>query len=177
MLCLRLASATAMACRLSCAKGRGEDSSAGLPTPCRAASGVTHPGSSVRLFDYDEPHVLTAVGSQELGSWKMGVRFRYTSGAPRTPVIGAFYDEKDDAYQPIFGAHNSIRLPAFWQLDVRVDRNFALSEITRLVVYLEALNVTNHSNGEEYTYSADYTRRGVITGLPIVGVVGARLEL
>ncbi len=135
------------------------------------------PDSSVRLFDYDEPHILTAVGSKELGRWKFGLRFRYTSGAPRTPVVGAFYDEKDDVFQPIFGAHNSIRLPAFWQIDARVDRSFTLSEATRLVVYLEALNVTNHSNGEEYSYSPDYTRRGVITGLPIVGVAGARLEL
>lgn len=135
------------------------------------------PGSSERLFDHDEPHILTAVGSKELGSWKFGLRFRYTSGAPRTPVTGAFYDEKDDVFQPIFGAHNSIRLPDFWQIDARVDRSFQLSEATRLVVYFEALNVTNHSNGEEYSYSPDYTRRGVITGLPIVGVAGARLEL
>jgi hypothetical protein len=133
--------------------------------------------SSMRLFDYDEPHVLTAVASQELGNWKLGLRFRTASGAPRTPVIGAFYDERDDAYQPIFGAHNSIRLPAFWQLDVRLDRSFALSESTRLTAYLEVLNVTSHKNGEEYTYSTDYTRRGVITGLPTIAVVGARLEL
>ena len=135
------------------------------------------PGSNVRLFDYDEPRILTAVGSKEFGSWKFGLRFRYTSGAPCTPVMGAFYDEKDDSYQPIFGAHNSIRLPAFWQIDARVDRSFMLSDDTRLVVYLEALNVTNHANGEEYSYSPDYTRRGTITGLPIVGVAGARLEL
>jgi hypothetical protein len=135
------------------------------------------PGSDMRLFDYDEPHIFTAVASKELGSWKFGLRFRYTSGAPRTPVAGAFYDEKDDVFQPIFGAHNSVRLPAFWQIDARVDRSFMFGEDTRLVIYIEALNVTNHSNGEEYSYSADYTRRGVITGLPIVGVVGARLEL
>ncbi len=135
------------------------------------------PGSSVRLFDYDEPHVLTVVGSKELGSWKLGVRFRYASGAPRTPVVGAFYDEKDDVFQPVFGAHSSVRLPAFWQLDARVDRSIALNDSTLLNIYLEVLNVTNHSNGEEFSYSSDYTRRGVIAGLPVVGVAGARLEL
>ena len=135
------------------------------------------PASSVRLFDYDEPHVLSVVGSKELGRWKVGVRFRYASGAPRTPVVGAFYDEKDDAFQPIFGAHNGTRLPAFWQLDARVDRSFELSETTRLLVYLEVLNVTDHANAEEFSYSPDYTRRSVITGLPVVGVLGARLEI
>lgn len=133
--------------------------------------------SRTRLFDYDEPLVLSVVGSKELGSWKMGVRFRYASGAPRTPVIGAFYDEKDDMFQPIFGAHNGVRLPAFWQLDVRVDRSFALSETSRLLVYVEMLNVTDHSNAEEFSYSPDYTRRAVIAGLPVVGVLGARLEI
>jgi hypothetical protein len=133
--------------------------------------------SSMRLFDYDEPHVLSVVGSKELGSWKVGVRFRYASGAPRTPVVGAFYDEKDDMFQPIFGTHNGTRLPAFWQLDARVDRSFRLSETARLLVYLEVLNVTDHSNAEEFSYSPDYTRRGVITGLPFVGVLGVRLEI
>jgi hypothetical protein len=135
------------------------------------------PTSSYRLFDYDEPHVLTVVANKELGRWTLGVRFRCASGAPRTPVVGALYNENADAFQPIFGAHNSVRLPAFWQLDVRVDRSFPLGDTARVVAYLEALNVTNHSNGEEYNYSVDYTRRGVVTGLPIVGVAGVRLEL
>ena len=135
------------------------------------------PGASWRLFDYDQPHSLTVVASKEVGAWTFGTRFRFATGLPRTPVVGAFYDAKDDVYQPIFGAQNSIRLPSFWQLDVRVDRSFLLGDTARLLVYLEGLNVTNHANGEEYVYSVDYTRRGTITGLPIVAVLGARVEL
>lgn len=135
------------------------------------------PTSSWRLFDYDQPHVLTVVGSKELGAWTVGLRFRYATGLPRTPVIGAFYDAKDDLYQPIFGAQNSIRLPDFWQLDVRVDRSFLLGDSARLLVYVEGLNVTNRANGEEYIYNVDYSRRGTVTGLPIIAVVGARVEL
>ena len=37
--------------------------------------------------------------------------------------------------------------------------------------------VTDHSNGEEYVYSADYSRRGTVSGLPILAVVGAKVEL
>ncbi|HEY1534651.1 MAG TPA: TonB-dependent receptor, partial [Polyangiaceae bacterium] len=135
------------------------------------------PGAAVRLFDYDEPHVLTALGSQALGDWTFGLRFRYASGMPRTPVVGALYDEKDDLYQPSFGAHNSLRLPGFWQLDARLDRRFSVGARARLLAYVELLNATNHVNGEEYRYNQDYSRRGVITGLPMVGVVGVRLEL
>jgi hypothetical protein len=92
-------------------------------------------------------------------------------------VNGAFYDAKDDVFQPIFGAQNSIRLPSFWQVDLRVDRSFRLGEGVRLLVYLEALNVTNRANGEEYVYNVNYTQRGTITGLPAIGMLGARVEL
>ena len=101
-------------------------------------------------------------------------------GLPRTPVIGAFYDTKDDDFEPVFGAQNTLRLPAFWQIDVRVDRAFPFhvgADDGRVLVYLEGLNVTNRSNAEEYVYGVDYTRRGAITGLPIVAVLGARVEL
>ncbi|MES1175818.1 MAG: TonB-dependent receptor [Myxococcales bacterium] len=138
----------------------------------RAASGL-----ELRLFDYDEPHVLTAQVSQSLRDWAIGLRFRYASGAPRTPVIGAFYDETGDTYQPLLGPQNTGRLPAFWQLDARLDRGFRLAEEGRLTTYLEILNATNHANAEEYAYSQSYSRRGLITGLPLVAVLGARLEL
>jgi hypothetical protein len=135
------------------------------------------PGASWRLFDYDQPQSLTVVASKELGAWTVGTRFRYATGLPRTPVVGAFYDAKDDVYQPIFGPQNSIRLPDFWQLDLRVDRSFRIADSVRLLVYLEGLNVTNRANGEEYVYNIDYTRRGTVTGLPIIAVLGARAEL
>ncbi len=135
------------------------------------------PGAAWRLFDYDQPHVVTIVGSKELGAWTIGARFRYATGLPRTPVVGAFYDAKDDVYQPIFGPQNAIRLPDFWQLDLRVDRTFFLGDRARVLLYLEGLNVTNRANGEEYIYNVDYTRRGTVTGLPAIAVVGARVDL
>ncbi len=134
-------------------------------------------GSSWRLFDYDQPIVLTVVASKELEAWTVGLRFRFARGLPRTPVIGAFYDAKDDLYQPIFGPQNAIRLPDFWQLDLRVDRSFLLGNAARLLLYVEGLNVANHTNGEEYIYNVDYTRRGTIVGLPAIAGLGARLAL
>jgi hypothetical protein len=135
------------------------------------------PGAAYRLFDYDEPNVFTLVANKTVERWSFGARFRYASGAPRTPVTGTIFDEKNASFQPLFGAHNAIRLPDFWQLDLRVDRGFPLGSESRLLLYLEALNVLNHANAEEYVYSADYSKRGVVTGLPAVAVFGARLEL
>jgi outer membrane receptor protein involved in Fe transport len=131
---------------------------------------------SWRAFDFDQPHVLSIVASQEIGRWSFGARFRYASGNPRTPVIGSTYDARSDRYDPVFGPQNSIRIPAFWQLDVRVDRSFQLGESVRLLVFADVQNVTNRENAEEIVYSASFRQRSQITGLPTVAVIGARLE-
>jgi hypothetical protein len=125
-----------------------------------------------RLFDYDQPHVLAIVASKTIGTWTVGARFRWMSGLPRTPVAGAIYDARDDVYQPLFGAQNSTRLPDFEELDLRVDKSLG----PHLRAYVEIDNATLHANKEEIVYSDDYTRKGYVTGLPAMGVVGARGE-
>ena len=135
------------------------------------------PGGSWRLFDYDQAHVFILVANQALGPWTFGTRLRVATGLPRTPVLGALYDAKDDQYDPLFGAQNSLRLPTFWQLDVRVDRTIPVGSQATLRLYLEGLNVTGNANGEEYVYNVDYTQRGTIRGLPLLAVAGARIDL
>jgi TonB family protein len=134
-----------------------------------------HPDRAFRLFDYDQTHVLGVVASYEWHGYGAGVRFRYTTGMPRTPVVGAFYDARGDQYQPIFGAHNSIRIPDFVQLDVRVDKTFSFRRLT-LNLFLDVQNVTNRANPEEIVYSYDFQKRAYITGLPTLAVLGARLQ-
>jgi TonB family protein len=135
------------------------------------------PDKNWRLFDYDQSHVFTAVGSYDLGNgFEVGLRFRYATGYPRTPVISAFYDGRSDTYQPIFGAHNSTRIPPFVSLDLRFAKRFKLGGKTEAEVYLDVQNVTNHSNPEEIVYNPTYTQQGYITGFPILPVVGGRLS-
>jgi hypothetical protein len=141
-----------------------------------------------RAFDFDQPHVFSLVVSQEIAGWGFGARFRAASGNPRTPVIGSVYDARSDRFDPAFGSQNTLRVPAFWQLDLRVDRTFALGRpaltetgeagpaLARLVVFADLQNVTSRSNAEEIIYSADFRRRGIITGLPFIAVLGARFE-
>jgi TonB family protein len=135
-----------------------------------------HPTQDWRLFDYDQTHVFTAVASYQFGhGFEGGTRFRYTSGLPRTPVLRGFYDVQANDYQPEFGAHNSIRLPAFYQLDVRFDKIWVMRRM-KLDLFLDVQNVTNRKNPEEFIYNYDFTRRAAITGLPTLAVLGARLE-
>ncbi len=130
-----------------------------------------------RPFDFDQPHVLSLVASQEIGLWGVGARFRYASGNPRTPVTGSVYDARSDRFDPVFGPQGSIRVPSFWQLDLRVDRTFPLGRSARALVFADLQNVTNRQNAEEIVYSGDFRRRGIITGLPFIAVIGGRLEL
>jgi TonB dependent receptor len=134
---------------------------------------VDGPGQPVRLFDFDQTHVLTALGSYDLGAgFDIGLRVRAASGFPRTAVDGRFYDARSDRYEPALGKKNGIRLPMFLQLDARAAKRFAIAT-TELEIYLDVQNVTNRPNAEEFAYSTDYHDREVISGLPILPLIGA----
>jgi TonB family protein len=136
-----------------------------------------HPDTDWRPFDYDQTHVLGLLASYDLGGgWQVGSRFRYTTGVPRTDVMGAYYDARDDRFEPLFGAHNGIRVPAFYQLDARLERTLTLAD-HRTNMFLDVQNVTNRKNPEEIIYNYDYSSRKYITGLPTLAVVGVRVEL
>jgi len=136
-----------------------------------------HPGDPWRLFDYDQPNVFSALGSYELGSgWEVGVRFRYATGYPRSPVTGAFYDAKGNLYNPLFGPQNSIRIPAFYSLDALASKTWALSASSRLMLFLDVQNITYANNPEEIVYNYDYTQKGYISGLPILAILGVRFD-
>lgn len=129
-----------------------------------------------RLSDYDQTHVLTAVLAYTLPrAFEASARFRYATGFPRTPVVGAYYDASRDLYQPSFGGHNSIRVPAFLQLDLRVGKKFTLAR-TSLDIFVEVLNVWNRANAEELVYSANYATRGTIRGFPVLPAFGLQWD-
>ena len=135
------------------------------------------PDAALRPSDYDQSHVLTGVGTWELGrGFDVGARVRFSTGFPRTPVERALYDSRRDAYTPVFGPQNSDRIPAFFQVDLRGSKRFILPR-GELEAYVEVQNVTNRENPEEIVYSANYRNKGFITGLPILPVVGAKWSL
>ncbi|MDB4989240.1 MAG: TonB family protein / TonB-dependent receptor [Myxococcaceae bacterium] len=125
-----------------------------------------------RLSDYDQTHVLSAVlVYTPFKGFEVGARFRVSSGYPRTPVVGTYYDAGRDRDQPLFGKQNSIRIPLFAQLDLRASQTFAIKG-TELMIYLEVQNVTNRQNQEELVYSSDFSKRDGIRSLPILPIAG-----
>jgi hypothetical protein len=133
-----------------------------------------HPGDPWRPFQFDQTNILTIVAGYHL-PWDvdLGVRFRYVTGNPDTPLIAGIYDADRDVYTPVPGAAYSSRLPDFLQLDARVDKRFVFKSWI-LGVYLDVTNVTNRANVEGYSYSYDYRARREVNGLPILPSLGLR---
>jgi TonB family protein len=129
-----------------------------------------------RLFDFDQTHVLIVAAHAYLPKgFEVGVRYRYISGYPYTASYGGWYDADVDVYAPAQGPVNTARLPAFNQLDVRVDKTF-LFQRWLLKVYLDITNVTNNANVEVAQPNYDFTRSAYLTGLPIIPSFGIRAE-
>jgi hypothetical protein len=127
-----------------------------------------------RLADYDQTHLLTAVASLDLGrGWTLGARARLATGLPRTPVVGRSFDALTGDWQPVFGPLNSVRLPTFFSLDARVDKQFQVGTLT-LTVFADVLNVLNRPAAEEFWYDPTYQERRYITGLPVLADLGVR---
>ncbi|MBN2717398.1 MAG: TonB family protein, partial [Deltaproteobacteria bacterium] len=137
---------------------------------------IDHPGEPRRPFDYDQTHILTVVGSLVLGrGWEAGVRFRLVTGNPDTPILGGFYNADTDTYWPMYGSTNSARMPAFHQLDVRIDKTW-VAKHTKSSVYLDIQNVYNRKNPEGYSYNYDFSERVYFNGMPLFPSLGFKLE-
>lgn len=129
------------------------------------------------LHPLDQPHNLIAVASYKLPyDFILGARVRYASGPLNTPPLGAIYDANGNYYYPLFRDYYSRRLPAFFQLDLRLDKRFVY-ERWMLSLYADVLNVTNRANVEGVVYNHDYSQQQYLYGLPIIPSLGIRGEL
>ncbi len=120
----------------------------------------------------DQPHVLTALVTAPVGPrWRIGTRFRYASGNPITPTVGSYMDTGLQEYVALSGRVLSERLPAFAQLDVRIDRSWNRPWGT-LKLFLDVQNVTNRLNPEGVSYNFDYSSKQYSRGLPVFPSLG-----
>jgi TonB family protein len=137
------------------------------------------PTDPERLFQFDQTHILTAVGSYRLGNgWEVGARFRLVSGNLRTPQTYGFYDATVGSYipqttYPPFGTRN----PMFHQLDIRIDKTWLFKNGSTFSVYLDLYNAYNQGNVEGVSYNYNYTVSTQATGIPFLPSIGVRAEL
>jgi hypothetical protein len=129
------------------------------------------------LFDYDQPHILTASAGYQLGrGWHVSSTFRLVSGNPETPVEEAIYIADDDSHFPIFGRTNSARAALFHRLDLRFEKQWT-SSTGNITMYLDIQNVLNQRHPEATVSSYDYRVTDQVLGLPILPIIGVRGEL
>ena len=133
-----------------------------------------HPDDPWRTFQYDQTHILTIIGSYKFGrGYQIGIRFRYVTGNPYTPIAGSYYDVNADQYVAINGPLYSARLGSFNQLDVRFDKKWTFHRWS-LSMYADIQNVYRAENPEGYAHNFDFTQQSAVAGLPFLPVLGIR---
>ncbi|WP_306590995.1 TonB-dependent receptor [Geothrix sp. 21YS21S-4] len=106
------------------------------------------------------PHNLTAVSSHTLApGWELAGTFRYASGSPVTPILGAT-PNPGGGWDPIEGAQYSDRLPVYRRVDVRLTHLFSLRGLNG-VVFGEVMNLLARHNAAAYVYTPDFSERRV----------------
>lgn len=101
---------------------------------------------------WDNRHIITFTGGKKFkGDWEIGARFRYYGGAPYTPSdldrssLISVWDITGRAF-PDYNQLNSLRLDAFHQLDLRLDKKWFFKKWS-LNLYLDVQNVYNFGGG------------------------------
>jgi TonB family protein len=135
------------------------------------------PGQPSRLFYLDQTHILTALGSVDLGrGWEVGLRFRYVSGNLYTPCYAGLFSSTSTSYLCSSGELFSERLPAFHELDARVDKTWKFRDFS-LSAYLDLINAYNRKNPDFIQYNYDFSQgKPQTASLPIVPSLGLRGE-
>jgi len=107
---------------------------------------------------FDVPHNITSVFSRSFVRFiSTSASFRYASGRPYTPVIGATRSPDSPTWIPRYGAPNSERLPAFARVDFSASWYRPLASHGQFVAYVAVTNVLDRSNVYVRQYTADYT--------------------
>lgn len=117
---------------------------------------------------WDTRNILSTIfGKKFKKGWEVGAKFRWTGRAPFTP-----YDEQASREDYLvtgngtfdFTRLNSERLPAFTQLDIRIDKkfNFKKSSLNVFIDFQNALLAKNRQQ-DSYTFQRNETNTGFAT--------------
>ncbi len=95
--------------------------------------------------------------------WSLSGAYRYATGKPFTPVIGAA--KNASAYEPVYGAPNSERIDPFTRIDLSMSHYQRINRNMAGVFFLALNNLMDKSNVYQIRYNEDYTRRIPIRSL------------
>ncbi len=109
---------------------------------------------------WDNKHLLNILALREFkNNWSAGLKFRFVGGVPFTP-----FDKLESSYVQAWNARrigildfdrfNMERLDAFHQLDIRVDKEFFLKNVS-LNFYIDVQNVYNFKAEQQSVLTLD----------------------
>jgi len=145
-----------------------------------ARSSRTTFNGNKRDFSGDQPHTLSMVWSQPLwGGWKRwswGIKMSIHSGGLHTPIIdrngmcfvGGNYEkcgnESDPEsetnfshWEPVKAKQNSERLPFYYQMSMRLDREIRF-DTWKMNVFVDVQNLSFRKNVTGYNYGKKYEK-------------------
>ncbi|MCX6272411.1 MAG: TonB-dependent receptor [Bacteroidetes bacterium] len=115
---------------------------------------------------WDNKIIFNMTLSRKLGhNWDVGLKWRYLGSSPYTPydlsksAIVAAWDARNQGYLD-YSRFNSLRLRAFHQLDIRVDKAWYFSKWT-FMVYLDIQNLYNFKS-DQPDFLVNYDGNGEI---------------
>lgn len=120
-------------------------------------------GNLTAPADGDQPLSAGVVASLDLGRWNLGLRYRYGSGLPWTPIDGSLYDAGRDDWVPLPGEENSARYPAYQKVDARVAHTWPMRG-WELTASMEVWYVPPPSAQLFPVWSYDYREQGWVIG-------------
>jgi hypothetical protein len=126
-----------------------------------------------RIGPYDIPIVANlALGWRPDAFWDLGLRFRTSSGLPRTPYIDAGPDEGRLDFERF---NDGGRMPAFHALDVRVDRRWAFGGV-QLTTYLDIQDLYNRDYPIAYVWDRRERAPRYEKAIGFLPTIGINLE-
>ena len=108
-----------------------------------------HPTGHYIPSSWDNRHIFSLTATRKVGkNWDFGLKWRYVAGGPYTSYdreTSSRIEAWDAKHQPYYdySRFNTGRLPAFHQLDIRVDRSFYFRKWA-LILYADIQNIYNY---------------------------------
>jgi TonB family protein len=136
-----------------------------------------HETEEYELFGNDQTHNVQLLGSWHLKrDWDVGFRARYVTGNPTTPVDSVGYNENLLYYFAYPGRKNSLRMPPFFQLDVRMDKTFVFDK-WMFSFYVDIQNISwfFYKSPELEMYNYDYSEKIRVSNF-ITPAIGYKAE-
>jgi outer membrane receptor for ferrienterochelin and colicin len=126
---------------------------------------------------FDQTHVLALTLAYTLPyDIKLSLRFQLASGNPTTAAVSSIFNSTSNQYIAVNGPDLGDRVAPFEQLDLRIDKTWSFASFG-LTAYLDVRNVYNYANvADAYVYNFDYTQKTARVGMPILPIVGLRLD-